>query len=160
MELVRSLVAATVGGLLFERFGVPAGALIGAMVGVAAVGLGGFETTGSGPVLRTAAFVVIGWELGSQVTSETIDTVRRAAIPIIVVVFGLLVASAVLAWVLHLAGVDVVTAYLAASPGGLSQMVALSTEFGANAVVVSVVHLIRVITVILTAPWIARLIVR
>ena len=47
MELVRSLVAATVGGLLFERLGVPAGALIGAMVGVAVVGLGGFETTGS-----------------------------------------------------------------------------------------------------------------
>ena len=160
MELVRSLVAATVGGLLFERLGVPAGALIGAMVGVAVVGLGGFETTGSGTVLRTAAFVVIGWELGSQVTAETIATVRRAAIPIIVVVLGLLVASALLAWVLHLAGVDVVTAYLAASPGGLSQMVALSTEFGANAVVVSVVHLIRVITVILTAPWVARLILR
>lgn len=159
MELVRSLVAATAVGLLFERLGIPAGSLIGAMVGVAAVNLAGYETVGSGSGLRIAAFVVIGWELGSQVTSETLETVRRAAGPIFVVVAGLLVASGVLTLILRLAGVDAVTAFLAASPGGLSQMVALSTEFGANAVIVSIVHLIRIITVVLTAPLVARWIV-
>lgn len=158
MELVRSLIAAAAVGLLFDRVGAPAGALIGAMVGVAAVNLIGFETVGAGNVLRFAAFVAIGWELGSQVTSDTLQTVRRAAIPILIVVVGLLLASGALALVLRLAGVDTITAFLAASPGGLSQMVALSADFGANAVVVSIVHLIRIITVILTAPIIARLI--
>jgi membrane AbrB-like protein len=83
--------------------------------------------------------------------------VRKAALPIVVVVAGLMVASVVLAFVLHRSGVDPVTAFLAASPGGLSQMVAISTDLGANVVVVSIVHLIRIIAVLVTAPLIARL---
>ncbi len=158
MEIARSLAVAVSVALLFERLGVPAGALIGAMVGVATIGLLGAPTVGSGNLLRFAAFVVIGWELGSQVTKETLESVRQAAVPILVVVGGLLIASGLLALLLRGAGLDPVTAFLAASPGGLSQMAALSTEFGANPVLVSVVHLIRIVTVLLTAPVVARLV--
>lgn len=158
MEIARSLAIAVSVAFLFERLGVPAGALIGAMVGVATLGLAGAPTSGPGSLLRFGAFVVIGWELGSQVTKETLVSVRQAAMPMLVVVGGLLIASGLLALVLRRAGLDPVTAFLAASPGGLSQMAALSTEFGANAVLVSVVHLIRIITVLFAAPVIARLV--
>jgi membrane AbrB-like protein len=159
MDTIRSLIVALVGGLLFERLHVPAGALLGAMVGVAALNLANFGVAPSGPgtLLRFAAFAIIGWELGARITPQTLDAVRKAALPIVVVVAGLMVASVVLAFVLHRSGVDPVTAFLAASPGGLSQMVAISTDLGANVVVVSIVHLIRIIAVLVTAPLIARL---
>ena len=80
--LVRSLFAAAVGGSVFQRINVPAGALIGAMVGVAAVGLTGTATLGPGPVLRFAAFAIIGWDLGSQIDRSTLESVRSAAVPI------------------------------------------------------------------------------
>jgi uncharacterized protein len=157
MELTRTLLAALIGGFVFDRLKVPAGALIGAMVGVAAVNLSGSSTAGTGSVLRFVAFAIIGWELGSQVTRETLSAVRDAAGPIMIVVVGLLAAAAGLGWVLYRAGLDPLTSFLASSPGALSQMAALSADFGANAVVVTVVHLIRVLIVILTAPIIARL---
>ncbi|MGF1665505.1 MAG: AbrB family transcriptional regulator [Acidimicrobiia bacterium] len=157
MDLTRTLLAAVVVGFVFDRLGVPAGALIGAMLGVAAVNLVGATTVGPGRPLLFVAFVILGWELGSQVTRSTLEQVRGAAVPIGFVVIGLLVAAGLLAVVLHRAGLDPVTAFLASSPGGISQMAALSTELGGNAVVVSVVHLIRVLAVVLTAPIVARL---
>ena len=157
MDLTRTLLAAVVVGFVFDRLGVPAGALIGAMLGVAAVNLSGAAAVGPGPTLRFVAFVVIGWELGSQVTQSTLEEVRAAAAPITVVVIGLLVAAGLLGIVLHRAGLDPVTAFLASSPGGITQMAALSTELDGNGVVVSVVHLIRVLAVVLSAPIVARL---
>jgi uncharacterized protein len=156
MDLARTLLAAVVVGFVFDRLGVPAGALIGAMLGVAAVNLSGASAVGAGSTLRFVAFIIIGWELGSQVTRSTLEEVRAAAAPIGVVVIGLLVAAALLGVFLHRAGLDPVTAFLASSPGGISQMAALSAELGANPVVVSVVHLIRIMVVVLTAPIVAR----
>lgn len=154
--LIWTLIAALVGGVAFERLHVPAGALIGAMVGVAAIGLAGAETDGPGTTLRFAAFVIIGWELGAQIDRGTLEAVRGAAVPILVVVLGLLAAAAVLAFVLHAAGLDPATSFLAASPGALSQMAALAAEFKANAVVVTIVHLVRIVAVILITPLVVR----
>jgi hypothetical protein len=155
--LVRSLLAAAVGGAVFQRINIPAGALIGAMVGVAAVGLSGTATVGPGPYLRFVAFAIIGWELGSQIDRSTLESVRSAAVPILVVVGGLLAAAGVLALILHAAGLDPITSFLAASPGGLSQMAAMAAEFKANAVVVTIVHLVRLVAVILMTPLVVKL---
>lgn len=155
--ILRTMLAALAGGLILDRLKVPAGALIGAMLAVAAVNLTGAQTADAGSVLRFAAFVVLGWELGSGIDRSTIESLRSALVPILVVVGGLLAMSALLAVVLHRSGLDSITSFLAASPGALSQMVALSAEFGANAVVVSVVHLIRVVVVILMMPVVVKL---
>lgn len=155
--LIRTLLAALAGGVVFDRFNVPAGPLIGAMVGVAAVNLLGSQAVGPPPVLRFAAFLIIGWELGAQIERSAVNQMRGAIVPILVVVGGLLATGALLAIILHAAGLDPITAFLSAAPGGLSQIGALAVEFRANAVVVSIVHLIRVIAVILVAPLVIRL---
>ncbi|HSJ28062.1 MAG TPA: AbrB family transcriptional regulator [Acidimicrobiia bacterium] len=154
--LVRTLLAALVGGAALDRLNVPAGALIGAMVGVGAMNLIGQSAVGPGNVLRFAAFVIIGWELGSQIDRSTLDTVRGALMPLLVVVGGLLLAGILLVLILVRAGFDPVTSFLAASPGGLAHMGALSAEFRGNAVVVVLVHLVRLVTVILVVPLILR----
>jgi len=154
--LVRTVLAAVIGGLALDRLRVPAGALIGAMVAVAVVNLAGSETVGPGTALRLAAFMIIGWELGAQIDRSTIESMRRALLPILVVVVGLLVAAGLLAVMLNKAGLDPITSFLAASPGGLSQMGALAAEFEANAVVVTIVHLVRIASVILLTPVVVR----
>jgi uncharacterized protein len=155
--LIRTLLAALAGGVVLDRLNIPAGSLIGAMVGVAAVNLLGSQAVGPPSVLRFAAFLVIGWELGAQIEHSAIEQMRGAIVPILVVVGGLLATGALLAIILHTAGLDPITAFLSAAPGGLSQIGALAVEFRANAVVVSIVHLIRVIAVILVAPLVLRL---
>jgi uncharacterized membrane protein AbrB (regulator of aidB expression) len=53
---------------------------------------------------------------------------------------------------------DGTTAFLASCPGALSQMAALATSLDANAPLVAAVHTVRVIVVVLVAPYVARLV--
>jgi membrane AbrB-like protein len=160
MEVLRTLIPALVGALLLDRLGVPAGALIGAMIGAAAVNFFGFEAAATPLWLRFAALAVIGWEIGRSITPDRLDAIRGALLPMVAVVIGLLVSGAAIAFVLTRFGIDAPTAFLAASPGGVSQMGAISADVGADAALVVTVHLMRVITVVMTAPFIVRLLDR
>lgn len=160
MVVARSIAAALVGAFLFERLRVPAGALIGAMLGGAVLNLAGASVAPAPGWLRFVSFAVIGWLLGEQFTRDTIATLRTATVPILLVVGALLGAGALVAVVLRWLGLDPATAFLASSPGGISQMGAISAAIGANAPLVVAAHLIRVFTVVLTAPWIVRLLAK
>lgn len=156
MIVVRSLVAALAGSWLLERLEVPAGALIGAMVAGAAINLSGIESKPLPEWARFGAFAAIGWLLGQQFDRDTIATLTSAALPIAIVVVSLLLAGWVVSLGLHRMGLDPATSFLAASPGGVSQMAALAADAGANGPLVVTIHLIRVISVILTAPFLVR----
>ncbi len=156
MVLVRSLLAALFGAWVLERLEVPAGALIGAMLAATALNLSGWEAPPLPDWVRFGAFAAIGWLLGQQVTRDTLTSLRSAIVPIAVVVVSLLAAGGLVALALRLLGLDVGTAFLAASPGGISHMAALAADSGANATVVVTAHLVRVIAVVATAPFMLR----
>lgn len=156
MEMVRTVSVVVVGAALLDRLGVPAGALIGGMLAVALLQLFGPGGAAVPGIVRFAAFAVIGWDLGSGFSPGTIRLLRSAAVPVLAVVVGLLLAAGVVTWFLVRLGFEPVTAFLAASPGGISQMAALSSELGANGVLVATVHLARVVAVILVSPFVAR----
>ncbi len=155
--MARTIVAALAGGYLLERLKIPAGALIGAMAAVAALNLSGLDTAEIPGWTRFLAFAGIGWALGQQVNRESLEVFRASLIPIAIVVAGLLLAGGLIMLVLRAAGLDPATALLAASPGGISQMGAISAAVGANAAVVITAHLVRIITVVVTAPLMVKL---
>lgn len=160
MPLLPTVFAALAGAAAFEAMKVPAGALIGSLVAVAAVNLvseaGAVELPG---VLRFGAFALLGWAIGQGVTNETVRALRDSLVPMTVIVIALVVFGALLAVVLTRAGVlDGTTAFLAASPGALSQMSALGTALDANASLVAAVHTLRVVTIVLVSPFVARLV--
>ena len=76
-----------------------------------------------------------------------------------IVVVGLLLAGGVIMVVLRASGLDPATALLAASPGGISQMGAISAAVGANSAVVITAHLVRIIAVVVTAPLMVRFLI-
>ncbi len=160
MPLVQTVLAALVGAATFEALKVPAGALIGALVATAALNL----ITDGGVVelpspLRFGAFALLGWAVGQGVTTETVRTVRDSLVPIVLTVAALLLFGALLAVLLTRFGVfDGTTAFLAASPGALSQMSALGQGLGADATLVATVHTVRVVTLVLVSPIVARLV--
>lgn len=156
MSLGFTAAAALVGALVFEQLNIPAGALLGSMVGVAALNLGMSSSVNVPAGASFAAYVVLGWSIGQGVTRTTIGSIADSFLPIVSTVVVLLLVGGLLAWALvSWGGFDAVTAYLAASPGALSHMVALSKETGANSLVVVTVHTVRMITVLVAAPLIA-----
>lgn len=150
--------AAVAGGLALHLLGVPAGPLLGAMLGVALLRASGTEADGLPAAVRVGAFIVIGWEVGQGVTKDVTALLMKSALPILAVVLLLLVFGALLAVVLvRLAPVDGATAFLSTSPGSLSTMTALGAATGANATFVVTVHVLRVTLVTMLAPIFLRL---
>lgn len=158
MTLLTSLVAAVSAALLLDRLNFPAGALIGAMVAIAALKLLGNETPSMPGAIRIVALIIIGWDLGSRFDKQLLSTLSNNIAPLVLVIACFLVTGWALAWMLWKFGVmDPVTAVLATSPGGLVQMGALTSETQANAALVVGFHLLRIVAVLLSAPLISRL---
>ncbi len=157
--VIRTIVAALAGGYLMDRLQIPAGALIGAMAAVAALNLGGLDTAEIPGWTRFLAFASIGWALGQQFNRDSLEVFRASLVPIMIVVVGLLLAGGVIMVVLRASGLDPATALLAASPGGISQMGAISAAVGANSAVVITAHLVRIIAVVVTAPLMVRFLI-
>lgn len=160
MPLLQTALAALVGAAVLDRLGVPAGALLGAVAGVAALNLVGEL----GPAVelpdaaRFLAYAALGWLVGQGVTSETLAEVRASIVPVAVVVVALLLFGLLLGWgLVRLDVMDPATSYLATSPGALSQMAAVAASVDANATLVTTVHTIRVVVLLLLAPLLGRL---
>jgi uncharacterized protein len=158
MMMVTSLVAAVSAAVLLDRLNFPAGALIGAMVAIAALKLWGSGAPDMPGSIRFVALIVIGWDLGSRFDKQLLATLTNNFAPLVLVIGCFLVTGWVLAWMLWKFGVmDPVTAVLATSPGGLVQMGALTSETQANAALVVGFHLLRIVSALVTAPLISRL---
>ena len=156
--MLTSLVAAVSAALLLDRLNFPAGALIGAMVAIATLKLLGNETPSMPGAVRIVALIVIGWDLGSRFNKPLLATLNNNVAPLVLVIACFLITGWVLAWILWKFEVmDPVTAVLATSPGGLVQMGALTSETQANAALVVGFHLLRIVSVLLSAPLISRL---
>lgn len=157
MIALTSLLAALAGAFVLERLKVPSGALLGAMLGVTLHNLLWRQVIALPRSLTFLAYVGLGWAIGYGVTRSSLGELRRAALPILGVVLALMVVGGLLAALLvSFAKIDVVTAYLAASPGALSQMTVLSKETGSDTLLVVTVHTVRVIAVLLAAPLVTR----
>lgn len=158
MKLLITLAAVLVGAGLFTVLKVPAGALLGGVAGAAFVNL----ATDAGVVevpswLRFIGFAILGWAIGSTVTTDSLRALAANAPALAAAVLGILATSGVIAVVLaRFSNLDIMTSYLATSPGALSQMSITAKELQADAVTVITVHTARVIAVLITVPIITR----
>jgi membrane AbrB-like protein len=120
--------------------------LTGALDGVAVPGL-----------LREAAFVVIGLQVGLRFTVATLREVGRLLLPVLAGIVLLLLACFGLAVVLAATTpVSLLDAYLATTPGGLYAVLAVAFGAGANTTFIIAVQGLRVLVMVLLAPVAVR----
>lgn len=165
------LLAGAAGGLLLTWLRVPAGTLVGAVLGSAVAGSltrgrngtrgqqgpdGGRTERPSGPEhplqrwARTGGLVLIGCVSAARMDRESFHMMGRVALPVLGAVLLLLALNAVLArWLITRRHIDPATAVLACAPGGLSELSVLAVKEGADVGTVTVIHLLRVLLVVL-----------
>src|SRR5439155_4450749 len=86
------------------------------------------------PLLREAAFAAIGLYIGLRFERETLRRIGRLITPVLVSIVALIAGCFLLAWVLKVtAGVSLLDAYLATTPGGLPAVLPLAVGSGADA---------------------------
>ena len=153
---LRTLALAACGAGVGWALNVPAYLLTGPACFVSLAGLAGVRLE-LHPLIRDAAFLVIGIGIGSTVTAKTLSTLATWPMAFAVLVLSLAVTMGISQWVLRKGfGFDARSAVLASAPGHLSYVIGLSAEMGIDAFRVTIVQLIRLLLLTLIVPYLAR----
>ena len=144
-----TIVIGAAGGLLFLWANLPGGLISGAMIAVGIAALAG-RPAHMPPILAQTVLLLLGITLGSLVSRQLIQ--HMSAYPLTIGLLALATFCSTFGSSLYLQrfhGWDQTSAFLAGSPGALSQITILAAEKGADVAGIAVVQTMRVI--ILTA---------
>jgi uncharacterized protein len=156
-----TVAVATVGALAGSLLRLPAAAFLGPTLLAAVLTLTGAIDLTVPPLLREVAFAAIGLYIGLRFERETLRQIGRLITGVLVSIVALIVACFALAWVLkETAGVSLLDAYLATTPGGLYAVLPIAFGSGADATFVLAVQGLRILVMVLAAPAIVRVLVR
>jgi hypothetical protein len=157
--LAATLALIAIGVLAARSRRIPAGALLTPLaLGLllkASFGL----TLALPPWLLAASYAVVGWAIGARFTRDILGYAARALPRILASILALIAICGGFAAVLVVAaGVDPLTAYLATSPGGADSVAIIAASTKVDLPFVMAMQMTRFLLVILTGPFLARLI--
>jgi len=143
---------AGLGTLVFWWLALPLPFLFGPLAACVIGALAGLPLAGSGPIsqwMRTVLGVAIGASITPQVMAEL---PQMAASVALIPVFVLCIALLGVPFFRYVYRFDGVTAWYAAMPGGLQDMVLFGQEAGGNVRALSLIHATRLMIIITLAP--------
>ncbi len=156
-----TLLLALAGVWLGPRLRIPSGALL--LPAVVGAVLHSTETmTLQVPEwLLAMAYTLIGWSVGLRFTRPIFRLALQTLPQMVASIIGLMLICGGMAWVLtQVLHVDMLTAYLATSPGGLDTVAIIAAGSNVNLGFVMAMQTLRLLTIIVTGPAMAKFISR
>ncbi|MGQ8776073.1 AbrB family transcriptional regulator [Serratia sp. NA_112.1] len=154
-----TLGVAIVGAWLGPRLRIPSGALLLPMIIGAALHSSGTMELQVPEWLLALAYTLIGWSVGLRFTRPIFLLALRTLPQMVVSIAALMLFCGLLAWMLtHFLPVDLMTAYLATSPGGLDTVAIIAAGSRVDMSFVMAMQTLRLFTILLTGPAMARFI--
>jgi membrane AbrB-like protein len=152
-----STIIALIGALAGVRFRIPAGTILIPAVLAAIAGILGIPAGPWPPFILASAYLVLGLQIGGNFDAAVVNQLRRLGWFILLSNIFLLAISAFLAvCLMPLLKIDLLSAYLAATPGGLDSVAALATDLKADAALILAVHSLRLMTVLVVGPYLVQ----
>lgn len=149
----RTIAVATLGGLALETAGFPAGGLVGSMLAVGALRAAGVACGSFHEDVRCLAQVGLGGLIGLGFSATMLQSLTLMVAPVILLTTVMLSFGFALAILVHrMTGWDIRTCVLATCAGGLTQIGAVAEELGGNPVTVTILHVVRLITIVSVLP--------
>ena len=157
LNVLETLVIGIAGGALFLWANLPGGLISGAMIFVGIAAIAG-RPLSLPPILAQTILLLLGISLGSLVSRQLLQHI--GTYPLTIGLLALATFCATLGSSLYLQrvhGWDRTSAFLAASPGALSQITMLAMERGADVSAIAVVQTMRVIILTAALPLLLTL---
>jgi membrane AbrB-like protein len=157
LNTLETLAIGSAGGLLFLWANLPGGLISGAMMAVGIAALAG-RPLAVPPILTQTVLVLLGISLGSLVSRQLIQ--HMSSYPLTIGLLALATFCSTFGSSLYLQrvhGWDQTSAFLAGSPGALSQIIILAAEKGADVAAIAVVQTVRVIILTAALPLLLAL---
>jgi membrane AbrB-like protein len=159
IQLLTTVAIGTVGGLLFAWLGVPAGAMIGSMLFVAAFSALADKAYYPSP-LRNYTQIAAGIYVGMRMDRASFMTLPDLILPALILIISVFIFAFLTGYVMHKATkVPLCTALMASTPGGLQEMSILADDLGMDAPTIALFHTSRMMFVIAIFPTMLKLIV-
>ena len=158
LNVLETLAIGTAGGALFLWAHLPGGLISGAMIAVGIAAIAG-RPLAVPPIMTQIVLVLLGISLGSLMSRQLLQHV--SAYPVTIALLALATFCSTFGSSLYLQrfhGWDRTSAFLAGSPGALSQIILLAVEKGANVPAIAVVQTMRVIILTAALPLLLALI--
>ncbi len=135
----------------------PAGVLITAMVVGGAAHIGNYSTLDLPPWLLAIGYALIGWNTGLRFTPKLLGSVIRSLPQSVLAITALIAFCGGLAmFLVHVLGVDPLTAYLATSPGGVDSVAIIASSTKVDVSFVMAMQTIRFMLILLVGPSLSR----
>ncbi len=145
-----ALASGVAGGALFCLLHLPMPWLLGALCGTALSAMTGKKVAVPG-WLRSGVLVVVGLMIGSGIHQDSLAEIARWPLTMAgVSVYVAVVIATIYRFLRRFARFDPVTAYFAASPGGILMMTTLGGSFGGRERDIALIHAVRVVLVLFT----------
>lgn len=153
------LCCAMAGGLLLYFLRVPAGALVGAMLGTALSQAITGKRVCVPSYLKKTIRVIMGCYIGLGISLEGIKSFGEIFLAGILVIAGMLLLPVFITLFLHkVYGWKTTEAFLSSLPAGLSEIGMNAEDFKADPVVVTTIHLFRLLGILVLIPLVLRFI--
>lgn len=155
-NLILTIIVGVTGGYIADKRKIPAGFMVGSLFAVAIFNII-FDRAILPPQFRFITQLATGTYLGTKFSKKDVESLKKVLIPGILMSLMMIVFSLAISYIMSIGyGLDYITAVFASSPGGLMDMSLLAHEFEANTSQVALLQLIRMISVILIVPFIAK----
>lgn len=153
-QIIRTLITAVVGGVLFTLFHIPVPWLLGPMIAVV-IGTNvvkrDYVWSGS---IRDTGMMIVGYTIGLSMTSTALREMANQLPSMLSMTLLLMLLCSGIAFVVSkLSDSDYSTSLLGSIPGGLTQVIMLAEETkGINLAVVTVTQVCRLMIIIIVMP--------
>jgi len=157
VRFLTTILVGSVGGLL-GYISIPAGALIGAVVFAAVFNIFFFRLFI--PVkISHGIQILIGVVIGAGMTKDAVLGLKNIIVPALMLIVFLSTIGIFLGFLLNkIWKIDIITALIATTPGGITGMSLIAYDLGADVSIVTSFHFVRLIALIIIYPIVMKLI--
>ncbi len=159
LDFMATLMIAGLGGALGFALRIPAGALLVPMIAGALLEGTGLVRITLPQWLLAISYALLGWSIGLGFTRDILMHASRALPQVLLAILVTMAVCGALALVLvHAAGIDPLTAYLATSPGGMDSVAIIGASSNVDLSFVMALQTLRLVIVLIAGPPLARFI--
>jgi membrane AbrB-like protein len=157
VRLAAALLIGGAGGALFTALNLPLPWLLGALAATTIASMSGLKMMVPNR-LRSPMIAMLGLMLGTTFTPHRVES-ALSWLPTLGALLVYVVVVGVTAWLFlrRFSGFDRATTFFAATPGGLSEMVAMSAQMGGDQRTISLIHGTRILFIVFTIPFLASI---
>ena len=157
MGLLKALLLAVLGGVVFKFLHIPLPWTLGPIAAISITSFY-FHRRIYWPIrIRNTAMILLGYEMGRPFTLETGQAILSQFPLMLLATLGTVSAGILTGWFMYKkTGIGLTSCLLGCVPGGLSQMVILADEMeGTDATAVTIMQTIRMLSVVFVVPFLA-----